>query len=249
MDFKIFYGIETGIQKEKCDDSALLGTNVINAQRGFCHFGGDIKICISDGVGGNEGGKEASLFLMNRVKEIKGDMNAGTLKEQLLTVNEQLLQYARSVAGRKTMAATFSGLFFQGNHVLLAHCGNTRVYALQGNFLKQLTEDQTTYQWLMMTGNRQAAKECNKCEIRGAFGGGSDRFIDTLVVEEIFERGIPNTILLTSDGIHDALNVDEMEDIAASNPDPAAKVDKLISRAVEKGSRDDCTAVLVQIAG
>ena len=55
----------------------------------------------------------------------------------------------------------------------MIHCGNSRIYSLQGNFLKQVTEDQTTYQWLMATGNIEAAEHCNKSEIRGAFGGGA----------------------------------------------------------------------------
>lgn len=248
MRYEIFYQVSTGIKKQTCDDSALLGTKVVNGGCGSFQIEGDANICVSDGVGGNAGGDEASLFLMNHLKEMNDPVDSCILKERLISINERLLQYAGSVAGHEAMAAAFSGLFFRKDHVLLAHCGNTRVYALQGSFLKQLTEDQTTYQWLLMTGNYEAAEACSKSEIRGAFGGGDTKYLDTLVVEEVFERGIPGMILLTTDGIHDVLDIDEIEEAASSELNPARKADRLIAMAREKGSQDDCTVVFVKTA-
>ena len=205
-------------------------------------------ICVGDGVGGNAGGDEASIFLMQNVSELKIEYSNDQLREKLLNINEMLLEYAKTVPGHENMATTFTALFFEKNGVKIAHCGNTRVYALQGSFLKQITADQTTYQWLVSTGNTDAAESCNKSEIRGAFGGGNSKYADLLVVENVFERGLPPLILLTSDGIHDSLDIDEIEDIVvAEGVSSAEKINKLIDTAVSKGSLDDCTAILVEI--
>lgn len=245
---KVVYKIVKGINKEKCDDSALVGTIVINNESGSVEAEDITHICVGDGVGGNAGGDEASIFLMRNVSELKTEYSNEQLREKLLNINEMLLEYAKTVSGHENMATTFTALFFEKNGVKIAHCGNTRVYALQGSFLKQITADQTTYQWLVSTGNTDAAENCNKSEIRGAFGGGNSKYADLLVVENVFERGLPPLILLTSDGIHDSLDIDEMEDIVvAEGVSSVEKINKLIDTAISKGSLDDCTAILVEI--
>lgn len=244
----ITYNIKKGRNKEKCDDSALIGSKVMNDESGVLEMDAIGKVFIGDGVGGNAGGDEASLFVMNRIADIELKDSKEEMKINLIAINNALLDYAKNIPGHENMATTLTGLFFKNGRAIIAHCGNTRVYALQGSFLKQITSDQTTYQWLMSIGNAEAAENCNKSEIRGAFGGGNAKFADTLIVEDVFERGFPSIVLMTSDGIHDVLDIDEIEDIVA-NMDLSStdKVIKLVDMAIEKGSMDDCTAVLIEI--
>lgn len=56
------------------------------------------------------------------------------------------------------MATTITGLIFENNRVVMAYCGNTGIYALQGSFLKQVASDHTTYQWLLDKGQADIAK-------------------------------------------------------------------------------------------
>ena len=245
---KITYNVSKGINKEKCDDCALIGSTVINNESGFVEVEYTNHICIGDGVGGNAGGNEASIFVMQNIANLNLDYSNDQLRANLLNINDMLVIYAKSVSGHANMATTFTGLFFDKNGVKIAHCGNTRVYALQGNFLKQITLDQTLYQWLVSIGNIDAAEGCNRNEIRGAFGGGSSKYVDLLSVDNVFEKGLPPLILLTSDGIHDSLDIDEIEDIVAeAGLSSKEKVNKMIDTAVGKGTQDDCTVILVQI--
>lgn len=242
----VTYKVQKGINKEKCDDSALINSQIIYDNEGMLELNGDVKIFIADGVGGNAGGDEASQFVMKNLREIQFK-ELEDLREQLINLNDRLIHYANTVVGHERMATTVTGIFLKKNKFILVHCGNTRLYALQGSFLKQITSDQTTYQWLFSTGNEEAAKHCNKSEIRGAFGGGNSKYTDTLVVRNIFERGKPKVILLTSDGIHDNIDIEQMEDIIANNAlSSKEKVRLLISSAVAKGSQDDCTVVLIE---
>lgn len=101
----------------------------------------------------------------------------------------------------------------------------------------------------MVAGQRSGrySKTLNKSEIRGAFGGGTSKFADMLIVNNILEKGLPRKILMTSDGIHDVLDIDEMEDIVTDeNMISRDKVNRLASLAVEKGSQDDCTVALIE---
>ena len=243
----VTYKVQKGINKEKCDDSALVDSLVINGDSGSVEIDNETKIMIADGVGGNAGGDEASIYVMNAINNLSFN-NIGDLHLRLLEVNSNLVKYANTVSGHELMATTISGIFFADNEFVMVHCGNTRIYSLQGSFLKQVTEDQTTYQWLMATGNIETAEYCNKSEIRGAFGGGTTKFSDTLVVKNIFERGTPTKILMTSDGVHDSLDIDDIEDIIANDSlSSMGKINKLIETAVNKGSEDDCTAVLIEL--
>lgn len=243
----VTYKIQKGVYKEKCDDSALIDSFVINDNSGFVEIEKRTKIMIADGVGGNVGGDEASIFVMNAINNLLYE-DVDDLRTRLLKINDNLVSYASTISGHESMATTLTGIFINDNEYVMVHCGNTRIYSLQGSFLKQITEDQTTYQWLVATGNIEAANQCNKSEIRGAFGGGTTKFSDTLVVKNIFERRTPTKILLTSDGIHDVLNIDEIEDIMASDSySSLEKINLLIDCAVDKGSEDDCTAVLIEM--
>lgn len=244
MAFRMTYRIQKGIYKEKCDDSALLGTYIVNNEAGEMIAEGPLKICVGDGVGGNAGSDEASLFVMDRVANIPEQISCEDLIDSLREINRALIAHAGKIQGHETMATTLTGLFLTKKQALLAHCGNTRLYAAQGSFLKQITEDQTISQWLINTGNAAAAEVCNKNEIRGAFGGGNEKFIEPLEVSPVFERGLPAKILMTSDGVHEYLSADEMEDILRGNSSrDAAEI--MIQKAVAAGSEDDCTVIIV----
>ena len=244
---RVTYKIQKGIHKEKCDDSALIGGQTMNDVSGSMEIKLPDKILIGDGVGGNAGGYEASMFVMNQAAGMQCQGSVEEIRERLLNINSRLLEYAKSIPGYERMATTVTGLLFESDQTIMVHCGNTRIYSLQGSFLKQMTVDQTTYQWLISIGNDMAAENCNKSEIRGAFGGGTPKQADKLTVERVFERVIPQVILMTSDGIHDVLELDDMEEIVSDRQKTSEeKLESLVELAVKKGSLDDCTAVLIE---
>lgn len=244
---KVTYSVKRGKNKYKCDDSALINSDVVNDNSGQVEVYGKSSIFVADGVGGNAGGDEASLYIVQAVQRIDSE-KIDSIKNCLLQINDELIQYGKTIVGHENMATTLTGIIFGNEKTVIVHCGNTRVYALQGSFLKQITSDQTTYQWLTSTRNFDAAENCNKSEIRGAFGGGTAKFVETLVVDNVFERGLPTTILMTSDGVHDVLEIDEIEDIVASDScSSIEKINMLIDSAVSKGSEDDCTAILIEL--
>ena len=137
------------------------------------------------------------------------------------------------------LAATFSGIFPGG---MLLHIGNTRICAVQGGYLKQLTVDMTTRNYLASLGRSEEAEHCNSSEITACFGGGRESFYAPV----IFEIPLTGALLMTSDGVHDHVTTDDLESIisnAGSDPDVLRG---MISRALECGSEDDLSAVLLK---
>lgn len=244
---KITISVKRGIHKITSDDSAAVDNIICNdnkcsVDKGECYFVG-----VADGVGGNAGGKEASLYLLEQIFE--NAYNAGDIKDVRCffeEMNGKLLTYADSLKDKKEMATTLTGLLFTNNTIYLIQSGNTRLYSLQGNYLKQMTVDQTTYQRLICRGDFEAAECCNKNEIYGCFGGGDEKFVKSLRIESVFQDGFPRVVLITSDGVHEYVNIDDMEDIINAEIEDTEIAESLVCLAEKNGSPDDKTVVIIR---
>lgn len=194
------------------------------------------RVYICDGVGGNVGGREASMFLCEHIGD---DFHA---------INREMIQYGRQI-GKPQMASTLTGLVFGQDGIMLVHAGNTRLYTVRGGYLNQMTTDQTTCEWLRQTGNAEAAENYNQNEIRCAFGGGNPAYLKDLVVRRVFPSHQPKMLMMTTDGVHDYLTTDQMESILRMKVSTCDRIEMLIESAVNHGSKDDCTVVLMETCG
>lgn len=115
---KITISVKRGIHKITCDDSAAVDNIICNdnkcsVDKGECYFVG-----VADGVGGNAGGKEASVYLLEQICE--NTHNAGDIEDVRCffeKMNEKLLTYAYSLKDKKEMATTLTGLLFTNNTI------------------------------------------------------------------------------------------------------------------------------------
>lgn len=236
-----------GNNKKICEDCVLIGETIICDCEIQMDLSETCMVCVADGVGGNSGGEVASRFILSRLSKYQ-ILNCGEeiIKRNLIDLNNELLNYAESTNDKKRMATTFTGLFCDVDDMYFVQSGNSRLYIMQGNYLKQITKDQTTYQWLKDCGNDEAAEICNKNEIRGCFGGGNAEYIEPLVVKKIENSLNISTIILTSDGIHEYVDIDAMEELLASGQGDIEILRRMTMIAMENGSQDDITAIVVR---
>lgn len=244
---KVSVVVAKGIGKITCEDSVLLGHSVMSDCDTEIKLDLPTIVCVADGVGGNLGGELASNFLLSEIsKFLKGKYCKEAIKEQLLESNKKLLDYANKTEDKKQMATTLTGLFVTETDLCYAQSGNTRLYILQGNYLKQITKDHTTYQWLMDYGNNEAANMCNKNEIISCFGGGSEKFVNQLTVKTLENLTNVTTMLMTSDGIHEYIDIDTMEALLISGEPDIEIAKKMTLLANENGSQDDKTTIIIR---
>ena len=246
MKLRVSYCIEHGINKQICDDTALIGTQVINDQTGIVELETPAWICLCDGVGGNAGGQDASVFVAHEFSLKEKPNCVDDVRKIFHSVNESLLTRAANTIDHKQMATTATALYFSETASYLGHVGNTRLYSKRGQFIQQITNDQTTYQWLLDHGNTEAAELCDRSEIRGAIGGGRSEFLSPLITEQVFERKIPNVMILTTDGVHDYLSQDEIEEIITEAENCSDIPSIICHRAIDKGSNDDRSVIIVE---
>ena len=139
------------------------------------------------------------------------------------------------------MATTLSGIYLSGKSTSIIHIGNTRIYAKQGNYLKQLTSDHTVYEWLRSLGRFEEAENCKRNEIVACLGGGELKLAERLTV---FELNQYSTLLFTTDGIHDHISLDLLEDLISSGKDGLTICEEIMAAAVAAESKDDLTVML-----
>lgn len=239
--------IQKGPHKQNCDDAALIEHDVYGEGIHRIQLEMPCTVAVADGVGGNQGGKEASHFVLRFLGDATDIANQRAEKLQVLLqdCNDALLSEAEKNTEHGKMATTLTAAILRPEHSQLLQLGNTRLYGMPGSYLKQVSEDQTTYQILMNMGRIVEAEACNKSEIVGCLGGGNPEFAKRAVVQEIPERMIRKLLLLTSDGVHEYVKPEIIEE-ALECGDDAMAAQKIIEAANTAGSDDDKTVMIVR---
>lgn len=238
--------VRIGTNKPVCDDIAIINDVVVNDDHHQCEADKLQVVGITDGVGGNAGGKEASLFVAEALSKMTFAEDEGGIRIQLEQLNRDLLEYAATIPDKRHMATTLTAIITGKDKYFLAHVGNTRMYVAQGSYLKQLTTDQTTYQWLLSHGQVEEAEHCNKNEISACMGGGTESLLQQLEVRRVFQDGLPSVLILTSDGIHEYVDIDRLEDLVFSGDPDSEIIKTAMDEAEANGSTDDKTLIILR---
>lgn len=239
---KIYAVTQKGPSKAENEDRILVGSTTLSSGE-LCTEISAGMIAIADGVGGNNAGARASQM----VCEALASMDIPTV-EALTELNLALLKQSRSDAALKGMATTLSGICFpDGQMPFIFHVGNTRVYSIQaGQYLRQLTEDDTVVQYLVKTGKlteEEAENYPGRNEITACMGGDQESLFRLKIIP--LEQ-VGGQYLLTSDGIHESLGIDELEDALGDDGSGLeSRMVKLIDLARQQGANDDCSAMLL----
>lgn len=237
-----------GINKQCSDDSILIGDTLISDNYISCEVVGDSIVAVADGVGGNAGGALASKFVLSSLKEqIMFDENESKLMDLMDNINYQLVKYSNECDSMNKMATTLSAILFYNHEVYIVHVGNTRIYKIQGRFIKQLTLDQTTKKYYEMQGYIIAADSCNPNEIYSCMGGGDSLLMKLQQCNKIGKMDDFSSFVISSDGLHDYITIDFMETILQQNISDEDRINRLFDEAQKAGSPDDMSIVIVRI--
>ena len=242
---RITIAVSKGTNKAHCEDTAFCNGTIIDRDVRVIETDTLTAIGVADGVGGNAGGRNASRFLASQISAADfSKMGQPEIKEKLLSLNDELISNAAAIAGKEAMATTLTCVIQGIDAYYLAHLGNTRIFKMQGSYLKQLSVDHTTYNWLLKAGQSEAAEHCNRSEIISCFGGGNTALANNLIVQSL-NSDLPEILVMPSDGIHDYVDVDTIQEKTTLNQDDLA-VQELITQAEAAGSTDDKTIIILR---
>ena len=193
-------------------------------------------LAVADGVGGNAGGREASEMT---VRGLLSDYYAtpdtweisAALDKVLAALNRWVLSQANRQREMAGMATTLSLLVLRGKRYVLAHVGDSRIYRLRGDELKQLTIDHV---W-----DRPDMRHVLKRAI------GLDSQLQVDYAEGELQAG--DVFALMSDGVWEKLGQLGIHEILRLYNNPQMAADDLVKRSLDKGSQDNATALVVRI--
>lgn len=217
--------------------------------KSFCYA------AVFDGMGGGEGGQQASLIAAQEMQKMLDNVSEETGKEEIERLANQGILNAnrRIVEERKThsiLGTTATVLCIQGDQAKLFHLGDSRAYLFRDNKLIQLTKDQTLAELKINAGIYSADHpevERDKTMLTEYVGADETMVSLQSWESEWISLNPTDKLLLCSDGLHHLCVEEEIKHLLELNNKPEELADQLVCAALEKGGTDNITCLTVAI--
>ena len=219
---------------------------------------------VADGMGGQAAGavasklavSEISNFIENAEKPSELTWPFGyndslphphnVLKTAILLANSRVLQKAEQMEKDLKIGTTLIAVWVQQRTAHYSHAGDSRLYLLRKGELTQVTEDHTLVQEQLNRGiitQEEMEDHALRHVITRSIGGRENVEVE---VEEL-PLAIGDQLLLCSDGLSSSLGNEDISRILQAEADLEIACAQLIRSALEAGSRDNITAVLLRL--
>jgi protein phosphatase len=217
---------------------------------------GSLFVMVADGMGGQEAGEVASSLAVRVVREHLEGAPDGDPRERLhdglLQANEAILAEGRA-SGIRGMGTTAVVALLRERAAWIAQVGDSRVYHFRRGHRMFRTRDHTRVQSLVDSGALQEHEVRTHPEagmLTRALGHprmSDGRPLVPEVLQAPLQLEANDVLVLSSDGLHDLVDDDEIGQIVASaTADDAAR--QLVQLACDRGGHDNVTVAVV-VAG
>lgn len=231
MSFEIDIGLasEQGQRERNEDFVGVQRAAAHEAERGWI-------AALADGVGSAGAGRMAAQTtvrsLLNDFHATPAHWDAGVAMERLLSAhNAWLAAHNRRASARDGQAlCTLTAVALQGRRYCIAHVGDSRAWLLREGQCLQLTQDHRLPQRDFAGLTRAMGLDD---ALRLDHGQGELRVGDRL--------------LLTSDGVHAALGTRKLAQVLKGTPGAQAAADALVQGALQAGSDDNASALVLDV--
>jgi serine/threonine protein phosphatase PrpC len=206
---------------------------------------------VADGMGGQEAGEHASSLAVEIIpRAIQVHLAAHldpseAVLQALLEANEAILDASKhQVAGRR-MGTTAVLAVRQNDRFYVAGLGDSRAYLIRADRVEQLTMDHTVADALLRNGalTPEQARQSPYRHVLYKFLGCADLSNSAEVRPFTPEPG--DRLVLASDGLTNFIGPDDLRTGAARHSDPQEWANELVTLALERGSNDNVTCVVV----
>ena len=214
---------------------------------------------VADGMGGYEGGQEASRLavetLVARYRDFGGDDPQQALVEALQAAHDQVRQYSfahpelRGMGTTCTAAAIVRGTDGDAEHDALyyVHVGDTRLYLIRDGQIRRVTRDHSYVGRLIESGiisPEEAENHPHRNILTAALGTNPDLIMDSPGRPEPLRAG--DVLLLCSDGLWGQVRDAEILE-AVDNKNLEHAGHELIALARERGGPDNITVEILRL--
>jgi serine/threonine protein phosphatase PrpC len=188
---------------------------------------------VADGMGGQDLGEQASGLAAEIIPRVVHDRLA-----------------ARDDAGQamqKALAEANVVALQQAGQLYVAGLGDSRAYLIRGGKVQQLTVDHSVAQALVLSGalTPEEARHSPWQHVLHKFLGCKEAGMSEGTEIRPLTPQAGDRLLLASDGLTNHVSDEDLLEGARRMPHPQEWADHLVSLALERGSRDNVTCVVV----
>lgn len=211
---------------------------------------------VCDGMGGAAGGEVASEIAsevvweeMHRAQASNDRLVYGRLLRRAVRVaNLRIWEQARQETRLRGMGTTLSAVGLVGHALIMAQVGDSRVYLSRGQYLVQVTRDQSVAAALMRSGGLSEEEARGMPHAHAVLQAvGIHKDVEVALSIARLRRG--DRVLICSDGLYNPLGDEVMRAVLDEYQDVREAADALIEAACRAGGPDNVTAVLLRIEG
>ncbi len=204
---------------------------------------------VADGMGGHNAGDIASALAIKTLIETMHSTTPGSIRERLINAvnmaNSAVYELSLSDEGYRGMGTTLVAAVLEGGRFVAANVGDSRLYHYDGLHLTQITQDHSYVAQLAALGyitREEAAHHPQRNIITRAVGTRQVERVD--IFDCVWKAG--DKLLICTDGLYGELDENEMADILGCQAEELqAACDMLVDRALNAGSRDNISAVII----
>ncbi len=220
--------------RERNEDfaGAVLGAELPEPRR-------DVVAAIADGIGGAKGGcvaaETAVRGFLDGYCDLPETMEVGRAAAKIVNaLNDWIHSQGQQDPKLRGMGCTFTALVLRGRIAHLLHVGDTRAYRLSSDRLSCLTTDHVRED---RTGRSRILYRALgvEPEVRMDYG------TQPVALHDRF--------LLCSDGVHGFLTDPSIAEILRERSAPGDTARALVTAAIQSGSADNCTALVLDVVG
>ena len=223
---------------------------------------------VADGIGGHKAGEIASRIAVETIINAVADSDMSDpqwiLKSALLEANHSITSEAAEDDERIGMGSTVACALIIDTALYIATLGDSRIYLIRDNIIRQLNVDHTWVQEALDVGviNSEEARSHPRRHLIRSYLGSSDPIKPDLrlyladnenLEQAKANQGLPllpmDQILLCSDGLSDLVADEEILDILQGGGTHDEQLQKLVDLANLRGGHDNITIVLLQSPG
>ena len=202
----------------------------------------EMCVAIFDGMVGENFGEQASYAAARAMQTSTRSLKdyfipkRQFLEKLCLELNEAVVSKAKELC-TEYMGSTMVSLCFSHRYVYVCNLGDSRAYRLRDGEFLQLSEDHV---------EKRGDSTKKKMPLTQHLGIDPQNFlIEPYIAKEKLKHG--DQYLLCSDGLTDMLTNLEIDEILCEQISSGDKIQQLIDKAMEKGGKDNITAIVVHV--
>ncbi len=206
---------------------------------------------VADGMGGYEGGQEASRLAVETLvavyRDFGGDDPQQALVVALQAAHENVRQYSFAHPELRGMGTTCTAAAIVQNALYYVHVGDTRLYLIRDGQITRVTRDHSYVARLVESGlisPEEAENHPQRNILTAALGTNPDLIMDSPGRPEPLRA--KDVLVICSDGLWGQVHDSEiLETVANQSAEQAGR--KLIDLARERGGPDNITVQILRL--